>query len=200
MTLNQAAMQFAEIGELTCQDLDDANQEARGQELDQAGMTAEQKEGFALTTAVWKPDGGPGAYLKATSLNREDCVKEEFRDGYSDKVSSKTKPACMGGGNYNPHRKNDSETKLLDPLMRPPMAMNGTVTMKIYHVSGGVADELPCGSCRRTICGAEACGIKIELCNNKNEKVKGSDLCSNGKPKDTTDKGWRAKGFGPKPS
>jgi hypothetical protein len=195
MTLNQAAQQYAEIGELKCQDLDDANQEARQDELN---TTDEQKEGFALTTAQWKPANGPGVYLKATSVNREDCVREEFRDGYSDKVDSKTKPACMGGGNYNPHRKNDSETKLLDPLMRPPMAMNGTVRMKIFHVSNGVADELPCGSCRRSICGAEACGIKIELCNNKNEVVHGKDLCKNGAPKDTTDAGWRAMGFGPK--
>ncbi|WP_367871329.1 hypothetical protein [Luteolibacter sp. Populi] len=195
MTCDQAAQAVAEGKELTCEELDQANKDARKNELDNDNTP----EGFALTTAVGTNKNGVSGFMKGVSSG--DAPKKEFKNGYAPAVKAKTRPDCSGAGGYDAQRKNDSETKVLDPFMRSA-GSGGSVTMKVYHrsVAGGVTteDEMPCISCRKSICGAEKCGITVTLCNKNNEKVKAADMCDDGKPKgtgSTSDPLWTNAGF-----
>ena len=54
--------------------------------------------------------------------------------------------------------------------------------MKVYHNDAGGADCMPCGSCKKSICAATACGINVTLCNKDNNEVNANELCQNGQP------------------
>jgi len=198
MTCDQAAQKAAEEGKLSCKELDDANNDARTNQLEKE-LTP---EGFALTTAIRKPVNGPARLMKAVSA--KDAPKKDYKDGYQKSLApdQKTRPACSGGGGYDAMRKNDSETKILDPEMRA--GQGGSIMMKIFHQEVGddgkrVQNEMPCISCRKSICGAQACEITVILCNKNNEEVPASELCDGSKPKgtgSTKDPFWVSKGFG----
>ncbi|HEY7208962.1 MAG TPA: hypothetical protein VH477_01715 [Bryobacteraceae bacterium] len=195
LTVDQAKQKLETTGDLSCQELDDANKDARANELDPKATP----DGYALTIAARKPANGPPKLMKAVSAGN--APKKEFRDGYQGPVKEKTRPACSGGGGYDAQRKNDSETKILDPEMRA--GNGGSIKMKIFHQSPGengnlVQDEMPCISCRKSICGANACGITVILCNKNNEEVPANEMCDGATPKgtgSTSDPLWVGKGF-----
>lgn len=195
-TMSVAEKAIAAGEEPTCEQLDDSNRQARD-ELD----PVHTPEGFALTTAVGTNANGISGYMKAVS--RSNAPKPEFKSGYAESVGAKSRPECSGGGGYDAMRKNDSETKLLDPFMRTA-GSGSSIKMKVYHQSKKdgkiVKDSMPCISCRKSICGAQSCGIEVTLCNNENKEVKAEDLCDEGTPKgtgSTSDPFWESKGFGP---
>jgi hypothetical protein len=237
MTLDRAKEKAAANQDLNCEELDALNQDARSNELDQSKLSTTNKRtkqtepvGYALTTASRTNANGATYALKATSLDKKTCIKPECKSGYEDPIdknNTNDRPPCGGGGKYDFQHKNDSETKILDPEMRPPMVGGGSIRMKVFHqgvtkrrkvtkLADGVfkrqttttvkRDEMPCGTCKKTICQAEACGINVVLCNNKNEEVNAKDLCENGSPKPAKGtsaqrtKLWASKGFGSTPS
>lgn len=116
MTCNQAAQKIASGEELTCKDLDDANKDARTQDFKEQGLPAEH----ALSTAVYTNPAGISGFMKGVSSNMN--IDPDKASGYADPVdaNTNTRPDCGPAGGYDPQRKNDSETKLLDPLMRAP--------------------------------------------------------------------------------
>jgi hypothetical protein len=175
MTCNQAAAQVAAGGELNCQELDEANQDARANELQ------DLPAGHAVTTSFYKPATGNPSFMKACSNTRA----TRNAKGWQPVVQHKNMPPCAGGRATSSGRRHDSENKTLDPLMRA--GSGGSILMKTFHISGAagaVADNMPCASCRNAICEASRCGITVTLCNNKNEKVPASKVCnSNGTPK-----------------
>jgi len=190
MTCDQASEKAARGEDLSCKELDEANADARNNQLRPPGMA----EGGALTTAV-QSSGGFKRFQKAISNGKLPCP--EFQHGYQVPKGAKDRrftpspsasdqgsyPPCAGHGPDAPgpgQRIFDSEAKLLDPAMRS--GMRGSFKMKIYHVAaaGGAPDALPCPSCKRYICGAEECGIKITLCTTDNREVEAANLCRDG--------------------
>src|SRR5262249_46266418 len=120
--------------------------------------------------------------------------------------NNRERPGCGGGGLYDVQRRGDSETKILDPLMR--QGQGGTILMKVYHKEAKQEDEMPCIHCRKSICGAARCDIDVTLCNKDNDEVKADEVCEKdgegkftGQPLGTgsgSDPLWVGKGFGPK--
>jgi hypothetical protein len=232
MTLDRAKEKAAKGEDLKCDELDELNKDARANEIDQSKVTDPETGeplGYAVTTASRTNANNATYAVKGTSFDRDPNVKPEHRNGYANNVKTLNRPDCGGGGKYDVQHRNDSETKILDNEMRPPMAGGGSIRMKVHHV--GVVtrkvkvfttdlfgknkqqvgfktvttvtrDEMPCGTCKKSICQAQACGIDVILCNNQNEEVRASELCENGNPRpvggtsDARTKLWASRGFG----
>lgn len=157
MTLNQAAQEYAQIGELTCDDLEDLNREARTNEVD-----PDADLGKTTTTTAYRRDGqGNGRYLKAMTPN---APHPEHADGYQPPISDPRQPPCAGGRSTDCQRRNDAENKILFPEM--DAQGGGSILLSTMHPSPGGegVDAAPCNSCRQAICEAEECGIKVYLC------------------------------------
>lgn len=179
MTCSQAKAKAEKEGDLTCEELDMANQDARDNEIEEGQMG----NPITVTTAVRTDSNGNTKFMRAVSGNKDQKVKSNHRDDYQDPIED-GKVACSETENYNKRRKHDSEPKLIQPEFNG----GGTMKMKIFHQSRNtkgklVNDCMPCGSCKKVICIAQACGLNIILCNEKNEEVKAEDLCEDGKPK-----------------
>ena len=192
LTLNQAAMQTAQVRPLTCQELEDANEEAREKE------TRDSFPGGAHTTAYREDAAGNGKYMKAMCPN---LPKKEFEEGYQDAVTSKKQPPCAGGRPTSKGRRNDAENKILHPEMNA--RKGGWIRMSTHHTAtgGGAADAMPCYSCRQAICEAEKCGIRVTLCTSKKppDEISAAKLCKKGKPRGGTadsDPIWAKAGLG----
>jgi hypothetical protein len=192
LTLNQAAMQNAQVREVSCEELESANKEAREKE------TRDSFPGGAHATAYRKDGAGNGKYMKAMCPN---MPKKEYENGYQDTVTDKQQPPCAGGRPTSNGRRNDAENKILHPEMKA--GNGGSIRMSIFHTAsgGGAADAMPCYSCRQAICEAEKCGITVTLCTSKKppDEVKAATLCNNGKPHGGTadyDPTWAKAGLG----
>jgi hypothetical protein len=178
--------------ELTCEELEAANKEARESE------TRASFPGGAHSTAYRRDAAGNGKYMKAMCPN---LPKSEFADGYQETITDKKQPPCAGGRPTSNGRRNDSENKILHPEMKA--GKGGSIRMSTSHTAsaGGAADAMPCYSCRQAICEAEKCGITVTLCTSKKppDEVKASQLCHDGKPSGGTadyDATWASKGLG----
>ncbi len=194
LTLNKAAEQNAAIRELTCDELDAANKEARDNE------TRGSFPGGAHTTAYRKPAKGPGKYMKAMC---PDLPCAEFAEDYQDPVERKTQPKCKDGKPVkggrgratSKGRRNDAENKILHPEMAA--GGRGMIKMSTFHNG----DAMPCYSCRQTICEAEECGIEVWLCKagkKPPEAVRPKDqgLCPPAKGQGDSDPAWKKQGLG----
>jgi hypothetical protein len=195
MTCNQAKEKVATIGDLSCEELERANDDMRDNELKQNALP----DGYATTTSVWKPATGPATFMQAVSCDA--ARPKKGKDGYQDPVKAKNMPPCAGGRPTGSGRRHDSENKTLDPLMRA--GIPGTIKMNTFHQpsTNEVPDAMPCYSCRQSICEAKACGITVILCttDNPSQEVSADTLCDKGKPKggkDDFDSAWSSKGLG----
>ena len=155
MTMNQAAQDYAQIGELTCEDLQDANEECRQDETQPAF------EGGAHVTAYRVDGSGAGSYMKAMCPN---MPRAQFADGYQPALDQTTPPPpCSGrAGPSAGGRINDAESKILYPEMTA--GGGGSIKMSIYHTGDNGPDAMPCHKCRAAICDAEACDIEVWIC------------------------------------
>jgi hypothetical protein len=190
LTLNRAAQQNAQVRDLTCDELNAANKEARTNE------TQSSFPGGAHTTAFRKDAAGNGKYMKAMC---PDMPKAQFADGYQGPVKDKTQPDCKGTGSgraTSVGRRNDAENKILNPEMNA--GKGGMIKMSTYHSPG---DAAPCYSCRQAICEAEDCGIEVWLC--KSEKTPpeafrpaAQGLCPPASGQGDYDPAWQAQGLG----
>lgn len=188
MTCDQAQQAVAEGKELTCKDLREANEDARKNKLKNLPPD------HAVTTSYRVPAEGSPKFMKACSNHASTGGK----DGWQPVVKEKNMPPCAGGRATASGRRHDSENKTLDPEMRA--GKGGSILMSTFHTSGGKPDMMPCPSCRKAICEAQKCGIKVELCNKDDDKVPASEVCNeNGTPKggkDISDPHWASKGLG----
>jgi hypothetical protein len=187
--LNQAAEVTAFWRELTCEELKNANDEARRDETGKAF----KKNGGTLTTAYRQDAAGNGRYMMAMTPNDP---LPEFQGAYQPSLDKDaTQPVCppspprKAGG----YRVNDAENKLLHPLMAG--GGGGKIKMSTNHLG----DAAPCGSCRKAICEAEACGIEVWLCKSSKtppEAVRpaAEKLCPSKSGKDY-DPAWQAHGL-----
>lgn len=170
MTANQAAMKVAAGEELTCQELAEANEDARTNEL------RNLPDNHAVTTSYRRDAAGNGKFMKACSNQ----ASTTGRAGWQPVVKDKNMPPCAGGRSTGSGRRHDSENKTLDPEMRA--GAGGMIRMNTFHTTGQVADMMPCSSCRQAICETASCGIEVVLCNKHHEEVPASDVCEGGKP------------------
>jgi hypothetical protein len=194
LTLNQAAEKNAEIRDLTCDELDAANKEARESE------TQKSFPGGAHTTAHRKDAAGNGKYMKAMCPN---MPKAEFEEGYQDPVSDKNQPPCGGGRATSKGRRNDAENKILHPEMKA--GKGGSIKMSTYHTGAKGPDAMPCYSCRQAICEAEACGIEVWLCKATNKppeavRPRAQGMCPPAVGQGDFDQSWANQGLGVLPS
>jgi hypothetical protein len=151
VTLNRAAMANATIRELSCDELDAANREARANETAPGTGTSS-----TMATAYRKAPGMPGQYMKAMCPH---TPRPEFAGGYQQTIRAKDQPPCAGGRQPSYRDKNHAENKILHPEM--DAQDGGMVKISIWHPPG---DASPCASCRQSICEAEDCGLKVYLC------------------------------------
>lgn len=209
MTVNQATQKAAKGEELTCKELAEANEDARKHEL------KDLPPNHAVTTSFRRTSGGSTKFMKACS----NTASTSGSKGWQPVVREKKMPPCAGGRATGSGRRHDSENKTLDPEMRasrspgtvlrrrggvtsvlpPPAPGGGSIKMSTFHTTGGVADNMPCHSCRQAICEASKCGIDVKLCNKDHEEVPASKVCNpNGTPKGgggDSDPAWAAAGF-----
>jgi hypothetical protein len=195
MTLNQAATINAQERELTCEELKDANAEARENETG-----ARFQAGGTLTTAYReRATGTPGQlYMKAM------CPQNplaEFADAYQPGIDQQAfQPDCTGSGNprrAGSGRVNDAENKLLHPEMAG--GFGGKIKMSTWHPPG---DAAPCYSCRQSICEAEACNIEVWLCKSDSSQPEAvrpaaEGLCPPQEGQGDYDPAWQDLGLGP---
>lgn len=195
LTINQAAKIAALDRELTCEELNAANKEARESE------TKGSFQGGAHTTAYRRNSAGKGKYMKSMCPNKP---KAEFEDGYQPTVTRKSQPKCKDGKpvkrsrgrRTSSGRRNDAENKILLPEMLK--GEGGMIKMSTYHTPG---DAAPCYSCRQAICEAEECGIEVWLCKSENTppeamRPKAEGLCPPKEREGDYDQDWQKKGLG----
>jgi Toxin PAAR-like domain len=174
-TVNQELEQAAKVRELTCEELSYMNEHACENQMEPGAMD----ESITVTTAQKTAPNGRKKFMKACSNG------DAPRDGtgkWEPARKEKTRfPGCRSKkkkGKYGYRNKNHTEPKLLEGLKK-----GDSIKMSIYHQTAHEEDAMPCGSCKNTICVAEMCGIKVTLCNQRNEEVKAEDLCDKGRPK-----------------
>jgi hypothetical protein len=154
LTLNQAAEIAAKERELTCEELDAANKEAREKE------TQPSFSGGAHTTAYRKDAAGNGKYMRAMCPHKP---RKRVADKYQKSLPEDGKqPPCAGGRTPGAGRVNDSENKILNPEMAS--GGGGSIKLSTWHTGENGPDAMPCYSCRRAVCEAEACLIEVWLC------------------------------------
>jgi len=185
---NQAMEKEAKIRELTCEELSDANESACEEEMEPGRMN----ESITVTTAQRIYKNGKKKLMKAVSDIT--APTDEACRGYEDPRTEKTRmQGCKKGKRekYDAQGKNHTEPKLLEG----EWDKGGSIKMSIFHQNVNISfvddmpkvditqDAMPCGSCKKAICAAQACGIDITLCNQRNEEVKAKDLCEKGEPK-----------------
>jgi hypothetical protein len=214
--MNAASQAAGAAPPTNCQELAKLN-EAERNKVPNDKLNAERTHkksggGWALTSAVKTATNGAKRVVNAIS---DPDLMPAMDDSYSEakKCQKGEIPACAGLKNNEGQPKKwsrrgvDSEARILGPEMaKIPPAISG-IMMKVWHVhseAGSTPDALPCWSCKEAICGAENCGIKITLCNNKNEPVKAETLCKKGngpEPAGGTnaekDVHWAKAGLGP---
>jgi hypothetical protein len=195
LTLNQAAEQNAVVRPLTCEELEQANKEAREKE------TKSSFRGGALTTAYRRDGNNNGKYMKAMCPN---LPKKRFEDGYQKSLPEDGKqPPCAGGRTPGAGRVNDAENKILNPEMAA--GQGGMILMSTWHTGANGPDAMPCFSCRRAICEAEVCGIHVWLCKATNKppdevRPRDAGLCPPEPGKGDFDQKWADAGLGVLPS
>jgi Domain of unknown function (DUF4150) len=187
MTLNQAAEINAGERELTCDELDAANQEARNNEAQPGTVNT-------VATAYRKPAATSGRYMKAMCPHNP---APEFENGYQPPVAAQNQPECGGGRRPGYRQRNHAENKILHPEMDGQGG--GMIKMSIWHPPG---DAAPCDSCRHAICEAEECGIKVYLCRSSGrppEAVRpaSAGLCPPEEGQGAYDPAWQRTGLGP---
>lgn len=155
VTVNFAKLNPKVPKKLTCEELEDANQKMRNNDMKSRGGQA-----YTATTASFT-GGGRSYFMKA--LTPKKLIKSSKRNQFAKSRKSNEKMACTGkewgaGGNNN-----HTEPKLIEQLF--PTPGSGTLTMRIFHKPAGAnADAEPCTRCREGICKAVKCGLTIKLC------------------------------------
>ena len=190
--LDRANEKIAEGKELTCEELERKNREARET---QRNEDYEEDEVVVQTASFTPAGGGRSTFHKA--MTPQEAALSPKRNGFAPPNKKKTM-ACSGeryGGSRstpssgpikpgharsNTEFRNHTEGKIFEPFFnrRPipsgPPGSVGRVKTKISKIS--------CWSCRRAICAAVECGLEIVLCNDQNEDVNAEDLCNQGQP------------------
>lgn len=182
-----------------CKKLDEENEAARNEDLSEETRTSQS---FTLTSALRTKNGNTTTMFSAAP---GDVVSTNSSRKYQP-TNSSNKMACTDN-EYDSRCKDHTEPKLLDP----EWSDGGTIKMKIFHQTvrrwyrtfpdgtrGSVIREvqvdcMPCYSCRKSICAAEKCGLKVILCNKDNEEVPAENLCKNGEPQPPAEKKTRKK-------
>lgn len=192
MTLNQAAMQNAQVRELTCDELDAANQEARANEMGPGDTPT------TIDTAYREDGDGNGRYMKAMCPHNP---LPECENGYQPPVAQQDQPACGGGRRPGYRVRNHAENKLLHPEM--DAQAGGKIKISISHPAPNpppAFDRAPCSSCRQSICEAEACGIRVELCRSgrppETVRPQTAGLCPPDEGQGDYDPAWQNTGLG----
>lgn len=191
MTLNQAAQEYAQIGELTCDDLDALNQEVRDNEI------APVDSPTTTATAFRKDAKGNSKYMKAMCPHNP---LDEYENGYELTVRDPNQPPCAGGRRPQYRKKNHAENKILNPEM--DAQGGGMIKLNIWHPPG---DSAPCLSCRQAICEAEECKIEVWICRSSGRPPEAfrpatAGLCPPNDSLETVDDpDWQGMGLGPWP-
>lgn len=182
-------------GVADCETLSDQNEDARDNDVEEGA----KDKPYTLTTAL-KTDSTGKKFMKAATP--KDVVKSGKSSGYQP-TNKKNTMACTQE-KYNPQKQNDTEPKLIEPEYKA----GGTLVMKIHHqfidrkTGALTSDGMPCGSCKKSVCAAQKCGLQIYLCNDEDKPVDAKDLCENGKPKPVNGTGgekreyWASFGLG----
>jgi len=192
MILNRANQKIAKGEELTCEELERKNKEARET---QRNSNFTEDEVVVQTASFTPPGGGRSTFHKA--MTPQEAALSPKKNGFADPNQKKTM-ACSGeryGGSRstpssgpikpgharsNVEFRNHTEGKIIEqffstrPIPSGPPGSVGRLKTKISKIS--------CWSCKRAICAAVRCGLEIVLCNNKNDEVNAEDLCRDGQP------------------
>lgn len=175
LTLNKARGALAVQKPLTCEELENANTAARANHQRRSGLW---RPSTTTTSSYSPPGGGPGTFMAA--MTRQDLIRSGSRNGFARSRPPDQTIACTdqqyGSGGPNNH----TEPKLIEnvfwaagnPTSPGAPGSLGTLTMNIHHQPQPpeAADCEPCGSCRKAICIAVACGLAIKLCENGQER------------------------------
>lgn len=197
LALSQAKQKVAAGEELTCEELDLLNKDARDNDV----IPSKKNKPITLTTASRTDAKGNTKFMKAIATLGKARIKNGKRDGYQSANTDDTM-SCTGESAGGNQRRNHTEPKLIQPEFKA----GGSIKMKIHHASWLkknnkivhpkklIEDSMPCDQCKKAICAAGTCEppFKITLCNKDNDEVE--PACnSDGTPKPESD--WAAKGL-----
>jgi hypothetical protein len=193
LTLNQAGMNMATARPLTCAELEAANASMRAQGAGgNALRPSAGDQSITVTTASYSnPPGAPAGFSFMAAVSRQDLVRSANRpaEGRNGAVA-RSRPAdqtmgCTdeqwGSSGLNNHTEPKLMEQVFDAAGRPnataPAGSLGTMTMNIYHcnINEGTVDADPCPRCECGICTAQACGLRILICD------LGEPICVNGR-------------------
>lgn len=157
----------------TCQELRDQNGEARDNAPPPAKYKLKTKN--TLTTAQYSPPGGGNFNVKAFSKK----IKGPGSSGWSKGVKKRSglcSPHKYGGG-YQPASAH-TEARIVEDIFKATNKAGvtgnlGTLTLNIrwQQEDGGLCTK-PCAACKKMLCKAQECGLKIRLCSNTGDKPK----------------------------
>jgi hypothetical protein len=193
MTMNTAGMSPPLDSDLSCDELEVELKKAQ-REVDVKAQRTDKGQGTTITVGTYRAPRARRARLMKASSNQA-IVKRSKRSGYSPSRKAKQK-RCNGDSAGGSQGGNHTEGKLIGDLQKRmkagPGPMQGTLKMRIWHKgSEGRADRMPCGTCRKAICTAVECGLKIKLCAADGKEI--DPPCSGGKPSPVPDpKAWGA--------
>ena len=186
MTMNAAGMKPPLDSDLSCDELEIELKKAQ-RETDVKAQRTDEGLGTTITVGTYRAPSARRATLMKASSNQA-IVKRSKRSGYSPSRPADQK-RCNGDSAGGAQGGNHTEGKMIGDVMDNVKPMKGTLKMRIWHKgSEGRADRMPCGTCRKAICTAVECGLKIKLCASNGKEI--DPPCSGGEPATSDPAAW----------
>jgi hypothetical protein len=178
-----------------CKELSDQNEKDR-ECIEESDLSNGQKEvctggGSTITNFNFTPARGAGSSAAGANRNEASSVDENhFKRGADPAKRKKRQSNLCGPYRYRGQATRSSghaESRIVETIFSkaPGKAKPGLLLLSVdlkkkqTDVFGdNVRSKMPCGHCHRLLCAAKKCGVKVFLCDAKNQpKELTDDMC-----------------------